>query len=238
MPKPKLPSKITLTPSWDLIQPSLRLCITNAQDIILLSLLPTLLFDLGSILSHQTHAHNRVILGDICQVASLIWLLINVPALYIYQLAVIRGKRISLKAAYHQGLPLVVRFIGLSIIAGIGIIIGFILLIIPGIILINKWYLASYYLIDRRCSIKEALQASWRETKPYSGYIWGIFGVTILLAVASGVIQTLIVKPYGLGIILSTLVTYIYLFAPALRYQEIITATAAQSKRVKAIGKK
>jgi hypothetical protein len=80
-------------------------------------------------------------------------------------------------------------YVGLSILSTLGLILGFILLIVPGIILMVRWSAASGYLIGGREGIIDALGASWRATE---GKSWPIFGaglvLLVILIVAGGAI--------------------------------------------------
>lgn len=93
------------------------------------------------------------------------------------------------------------------------IIIGFILLIIPGFIMIRRYFFAPFVMLDKDVSITEAMRRSSKMTKPYTWQIWPIIGVFILLSLPSAV-------PVIGGIIAIALGMF-YSVAPALRYQEI-----------------
>jgi hypothetical protein len=80
-------------------------------------------------------------------------------------------------------------FLGMSILSWIGIVVGLILLIVPGLILLVRWSAATGFVIGRRDGVIEALGSSWEATK---GYGWSIFFAAILMflavAVAGGVV--------------------------------------------------
>ena len=80
-------------------------------------------------------------------------------------------------------------YVGMSILSTIGIVFGFILLIVPGIILTIRWSAASGFLVGQREGVTDALGASWRATK---GHSWPIFFAAILMflavAVAGGIV--------------------------------------------------
>jgi len=105
------------------------------------------------------------------------------------------------------------RLLLLEIVMGIFIIVGFLAFIVPGIILIWRFFLAPYILLDRNTGIEEALRRSWRMTK---GYFSPIFAV-ILVGIAFGLTGLI---PY-IGPIASFLLAVAYANAPALRYQEL-----------------
>jgi uncharacterized membrane protein len=88
-------------------------------------------------------------------------------------------------------------YLGAGIIYGLGIILGSILLIIPGIIVLVTYQFGSYVVIDRNLGPIEALKESGRITK---GYRWELFllllyilGLNILgmLALLAGLLVTI-----------------------------------------------
>ena len=80
-------------------------------------------------------------------------------------------------------------YIGMSILSVLGMIVGFILLVIPGIIIMIRWSAASGFLVGAREGVTESLSASWEATR---GHSWAIFfaGLVLLIgfAILSGVL--------------------------------------------------
>jgi hypothetical protein len=105
------------------------------------------------------------------------------------------------------------RLVGLYLLVALYVVIGLILLIIPGLIMIRRYYLAPYAMIDRNCGIKEAMERSAAMSKPYSGSIWGIIGVMILISLV-GIVPLI-------GWLASLILGMLYVVAPALRYQQL-----------------
>src|SRR5690606_9946303 len=73
-------------------------------------------------------------------------------------------------------------YIGLSIIMSVIILIGFLLLIIPGIILSVWFAFASYILILDNAGIVDSLRRSRESVR---GRWWGVFGRLILVSVVA-----------------------------------------------------
>lgn len=71
-------------------------------------------------------------------------------------------------------------YVGMTILTVLGLIVGFVLLIIPGLILLVRWSAASGFLIGEREGIVDSLSASWDST---SGKGWSIFGAGLVLLV-------------------------------------------------------
>lgn len=105
------------------------------------------------------------------------------------------------------------RLLGLGIITALVLIAGFVLLIIPGIILLWRLFLAPYILIDKNADIMTALSDSWNMTKGYGWPVYSILLFSFVLALP-GVIPIV-------GSLVSFVLGVAYAVAPALRYQEI-----------------
>ena len=83
-----------------------------------------------------------------------------------------------------------------ALLVAVIVIIGFILLIVPGIIFACKLAFTPYLVVDRKMAVIEAVKGSWNMT---SGYAWKIFLIGLLAIPIS--IAGLIC--FGVGIILS-----------------------------------
>ncbi len=87
-------------------------------------------------------------------------------------------------------------YIGMSIVAFLGYMLGFLLLIVPGIIIMVRWSASSGFLIGERFGIGDSLKASWDAT---SGHSWPIFGAGLVLLIGFVVIFG------GLGFLLGSI---------------------------------
>jgi uncharacterized membrane protein len=85
-------------------------------------------------------------------------------------------KKPSLKDLYYT--QKLFNYILASILRGLIILGGFILLIVPGIILAVKLQFAEYLVVDRKLNYDAALRGSWKMTK---GVKWNLFLLGILL---------------------------------------------------------
>ena len=107
------------------------------------------------------------------------------------------------------------RLLGLWIITGLIILGGLILLIVPGLIFLQRYILASYLMVDEDLGIIESLKKSATLSKPFPGAIWGLIGVSVLISIPSS-------PNFGIyGAIVSGLLGIAYAVAPALRYFEL-----------------
>lgn len=71
------------------------------------------------------------------------------------------------------------QYLGASILVGLGVVLGLVLLIVPGIILALRWLFVQYLVIDRKLGVMDSLKESARITY---GYKWKL--LVLLLAVA------------------------------------------------------
>lgn len=102
------------------------------------------------------------------------------------------GKGVNFKDFLPQPMVFLNFLIGM-IIVGIAVTIGFILLIIPGIILGTMLNLVPYLILDEKMNAIEAIQESIKRTKGYKMDIFvGLFIVGIIINLLSLPIITLI----------------------------------------------
>lgn len=112
---------------------------------------------------------------------------------FLLQAAIVRaavldlsGRPASLGASLQAAVSLVLPMLGLAIVAGFGILFGLLLLIVPGIMLYVMWSVAGPVLIQERTGVFDSLSRSAALT---SGSRWRVFGLLIIVALLSGVIN-------------------------------------------------
>jgi hypothetical protein len=102
-------------------------------------------------------------------------------------------------------------FWGVNILSGLGILLGYVLLIVPGVFLSVRWSIASAALLAEEQSVSGALGESWALTRPSQ---WSILAVLLVIFVPAVVV--------GIGIfailidlqpLLSSLILYVLLFS-------------------------
>lgn len=71
-----------------------------------------------------------------------------------------------------------VSYLLTAIVYGVGVAVGFVLLIVPGVFLMLTYQFAQYFVIDKGIRPIEALQASARITR---GHRWELFGLFIFV---------------------------------------------------------
>lgn len=102
-------------------------------------------------------------------------------------LAIANPEMYSVRSAYASAKPFFFRYIGLSIVSSLLILLGFLLFIIPGII-VAVWFTFVYFILvlDGK-SIIESLKTSKSLVK---GNWWGIFGRLIVVGLVAIIAYT------------------------------------------------
>lgn len=170
---------------------------------------PTSWFGFVSGVSVNTPAGLNAGLALLLGIAVLIFSLLQVILIF----RVAQGRRPDIAEIWGEFRQKGFRLFLLEIVMALLILVGLILLIVPGIILIWRFFLAPYILLDENTGIEESLRRSWRMTKSFAWPIYALilFGFVLSL---SGIL------PY-IGPIVGFLLAVAYSCAPALRYWEL-----------------
>jgi hypothetical protein len=130
--------------------------------------------------------------------------------------------------------PVIGKLILVGIVAGIGIAIGFVLLIVPGLILITIWSVVAPVVVLER---PPGLGALGRSRELVRGNGWYVFGVILLLVVVVGLVSFVIealASSAGAGaglvarVIVGILTAPISSLAEAVLYFQLLGASAPQ----------
>jgi hypothetical protein len=112
-----------------------------------------------------------------------------------------RGRIVGIIAALRRGLSRFGAIVGLTILTGLGIWVGIILLIVPGIMVALRWSVALPACVVEGLSPFASMKRSAQLTR---GHRWKIFGIFLLLLVASwlvGLLIGLLLKPAGVVVV-------------------------------------
>lgn len=211
---------ITQTSSWRLLPVSARLWFRNYDVCIALLMLPILVMVLGTVLAPDIRNINNNTLGGILLlVIGGLWLTCNIPASYHLQLQAIQGKRPSVRQSYSHSWRFVPRLMGLTALVTLLVTGGLLLLIVPGVIMIRRYLLSPFYLMDYDLGIREAMARSAADSKPIALYVWGVYAVFLTINIFCIILLSPIFPPYGS--IIGAFVTSLFAFGPALRYREV-----------------
>jgi MFS family permease len=108
-----------------------------------------------------------------------------------------RGQRVNLGESLGVGLSRFFPIVGLAIVASLLMGLGFILLIIPGLILMTMWFVATPACVVEQLGPFRSMKRSSQLTK---GHRWKIFGLIFVLLIISSIISpTLTVSLAAIG---------------------------------------
>jgi hypothetical protein len=91
------------------------------------------------------------------------------------------GKPVSIQNALQTGIANLFPLFGLAIVMGLGIGIGVLLFVVPGLILLTCWVTAPPALVVERLGILQSMQRSLELSR---GHRWALFGVIVLFYIA------------------------------------------------------
>jgi len=95
-----------------------------------------------------------------------------------------RGRPVMLLDALHLAFGRLLPIIGLAICTSLAVGIGFLLLIVPGLILLTMWFVATPACVVEQLGVFDSMARSSALTK---GHRWQIFGMMALIAIAESI---------------------------------------------------
>jgi hypothetical protein len=106
------------------------------------------------------------------------------------------GNRVLVGPTLRFALTRVHSILWISILSSLAALLGFVLLIVPGIIVLVRFAFGSTVLIVERRKGSKALGRSWRLAK---GHFWKLFGAFILAFLMAGVVASVLSIPANLA---------------------------------------
>lgn len=130
---------------------------------------------------------------------------------------------------FNAAAPAIVPLIGFGVLFAIGVTIGFLLLIVPGLILLTLWSVGAPAIVVERIGPVDAFGRSWQLVR---GDAWSVFAtllVVLLIVIAVGVVLGILASPIGDGeaatyvaaIVSSVLTAPIFSLAITVMYYEL-----------------
>jgi uncharacterized membrane protein len=196
--------------AWGLFKPSYEALLFNLPTFIALAVMVAAAFIAVGLITHFVHL--AIVSGGAVLVA-LVFAVIVQAGLVVSELKSVRRTKISASEALNQGMYFAPRLLGLEIIFGLMTVIGLILLIVPGVIVINRYFLSQFHMVDQDLGIVDALKASAAESKGYAWKIWGVLAMVLLISLTR-------VIPY-IGMIITIVLSILYICAQAQLYESI-----------------
>lgn len=185
---------------------------SNFDQVLFINLLPALVVSLGGLVLAKDKG-----LGIVIEAIGLLWILISTPVSYYLQIRATKGQPPTALDCYRRGLPYFWRIIGFEIWYSVLLLVGLVLLIVPGLVVLNRYFLTPFYIVDQNLGLGPAMSASRADAEHAAGYIWGTVGVLVAFAILASIVSYIAL----IGVILSAFVALMYLFGPVLRYREV-----------------
>lgn len=137
---------------------------------------------------------------------------------------------------FSAAAPAILPLIGFGILFAIGVTIGFLLLIVPGLILITFWSVGAPAIVVERLGPIDAFGRSWRLVR---GQAWSVFAtllLVLLIVIAVGIVLGILATPIGDGdtatyvaaIVSSVITAPIFSLAVTVLYYELTQGEARQ----------
>ncbi len=174
---------------------------------------------------------------------AIIGYIISFAATYVVQASLIKAVQdvrdgrvdLDLGETVRAAGPYILPVIGASILAGIGITIGFFLLIVPGFILLTYWCLIIPFIVLAGAGVFESFGNSMRTVR---GYAWRVFGTYVLVfliliafAIVLGFILILLplwLRSFVNNVVTGTLIAPFLALVATLIYYRLTAAHAGQ----------
>lgn len=106
---------------------------------------------------------------------------IHAAGLIFYIASVVSGHRLAVKACWLLGLRFWWPFLVLSLFLGFATVFGFLLFLVPGLIVLGRFAFADFDLLLHKNHLIDAARSSWDATRPY---FWLILGGYLVIFAA------------------------------------------------------
>jgi hypothetical protein len=134
---------------------------------------------------------------------------------------VIAKEKFDIRATFSKALRLLPRFFAVSILVGLAVGVGFVLLIIPGIIFATWFSMSMFVLVNENIGIIESMKRSKALVK---GKFWPVAGklaIFMLFTIVGNIIFSFL--PFGLGATAVTIFGGLFILPGFLLYKELKT---------------
>lgn len=112
---------------------------------------------------------------------------------------------------FSAAAPSIVALIAFGIIFGIGVAIGLILIIIPGLILLTFWSVGAPAIVVEKTGPIQAFGRSWRLVRGDAWTVFGVLVVVLLIIIVVGVVLGIIGALIGAGgVIVAAIITSVF----------------------------
>ncbi len=176
-------------------------------------------------------------------VGAILGAVVSLAATYVLQASLIKAVQdvrdgqvdLDLSETVRAALPFLLPVIGASILAAIGITIGLVLLIVPGLVLLTFWSLIVPFIVLAGSGVFEAFGNSWRTVRGYAWRVFGTYVLVFLILIAFSIILGLILlvlpqflRSFVNNVVAGTLIAPFLALVATLIYYRLIAAHAGQ----------
>lgn len=221
------------TPSHVLLGVNLKLLRLYGAPLLVIVVIPGMLAQLGTIMAGTdtlTTTNPTEVAGLVLSLLAAVWSLLGLAPSYYYVLRVLGGNPAGIIESYRYGLRYTWRLILVGLAIGLAVLAGLALFIVPGLIFLRRYFLAAYFVIDENLGIREAMVRSSLTSKPVRRAVWSmLFWLALIFGLM--IASTNLIPVYGP--VVASLLGILYLFLPALRYQEMTSDTRAGEKALR-----
>jgi hypothetical protein len=128
--------------------------------------------------------------------------ILSFAATYVVQASLIKAVQdvrdgrvdLDLSETVQAAAPYILPVIGAAILAGIGITIGFFLLIVPGLILLTFWCLIIPFIVLGGSGVFASFGNSWRTVRGYAWRVFGTYVLVFLILIAFSIVLGLVLR--------------------------------------------
>ncbi len=100
---------------------------------------------------------------------------------------------------FSAAMPSILPLIGFGILFGIAVTIGFVFLIVPGLILITFWSVGAPAIVAEGIGPIDAFKRSWQLVRGDAWPVFGVLLVVLLIVIVIGVVLGALATPIGDG---------------------------------------
>lgn len=135
---------------------------------------------------------------------------------------------------FSAAAPFILPLIGFGLLFAIGVTIGFLFLIVPGLILITFWSVGAPAIVVEGIGPIDAFKRSWRLVRGDAWSVFGVLLVVLLIVIGIGIVLGVLATPIGDGkaatwiaaIISATITAPIFAIAVTVLYYELAGGVA------------
>lgn len=211
--------------AFELFRPGWQALARNFLTFFYLPLLPFVVAACAAVLVFSTTYSSLHVfffaVGVLAGAAALALFFVALPAMTYAQIRSAQEQKVELSEALAAGRSYFWRLWGVRISSEFLIVVGFILLIVPGVFMMRRYLLAPYFVIEENLGVFDAMRRSAAISREYSSATWGVVGVRWLIT-GIGVI------PFA-GWIVSEVMSILYFCAAAIRFEQIKIAEAERA---------